>query len=63
MKKVDAMKILNLRMDTINNCIKTKKIEIDLTGKIIDDSVYSFLKELEERRKQELPKWIHRNEF
>lgn len=63
MKKTDAMKILNLRMDAINNCIKTKKLIVDSSGKIIDDSVYSFLKELEERRQQEKPKWIHRNEF
>lgn len=63
MTKTSAMRILNLRRESIYDCIKNKKIKVDLTGKIIDDSVYEYLNELEERRKINPPQWIHRNEF
>lgn len=63
MNRAQAAKILNLRPDMVDNCIRNKTIKIDLTGKLIDDSVYEYLKELEERRKQKKPVWIKRNEF
>jgi len=63
MTKKEASIILNLRKESIDNCIKNKIIKTDLTGKIIEESVYEYLKELEERRKQKPPVWIKRNQF
>ena len=63
MNKEEAAKILNLRPEAIYQCIKNKSIRVDLTGKIIDESVYEYLKELEERRKVKPPSWVKRNEF
>lgn len=63
MTKGEASKILNIRLESINNSIKNKKIKLNLDGKIIDESVYEYLKELEERRKIPSVKWIHRSEF
>lgn len=63
MTKVQASKILNIRVEALNKCIKNKIIEVDLTGKINEESVNSYLKELEERRKHSRPTWIKRNEF
>jgi hypothetical protein len=63
MTKVSAIKILNIRLEVINECIKNKKIKVDEKGKLIEESVYEYLKELEERRRIKPPQWIHRNEF
>jgi hypothetical protein len=63
MTKVQAGKILNLRPEAVTKCISEKKIKTDLTGKIIEDSVYQYLAELQERRKINPPEWIKRNEF
>lgn len=63
MTKKEASKILNIRVEALNKCIKNKIIEVDLTGKINENSIYLYLKELEERRKQSQPVWIKRNEF
>jgi hypothetical protein len=63
MNKVEASKILKIRPEAINKCIKNKIIKTDLTGKLIDESVYEYLKELDERRKIPKADWIKRNEF
>lgn len=63
MNKKQASQILNLRLERINALIKDKKIEIDLTGKLSDQSVYEYLKELNERRNTKPTVWLHRNEF
>jgi hypothetical protein len=63
MTKVQAGKILNLRPEAIINCIKNKKIKVDLFGKIIEDSVFEYKKELDERRKVKPISWIKRNQF
>lgn len=63
MKKKEACQILNLRIERINDLIKDKKIKTDLTGKILTESVYDYLQELNERRSMNPPTWIHRNEF
>ena len=63
MNKVEASKILKIRPEALNECIKNKIIKTDLTGKLIDESVYEYLKELEERRKIPKADWIKRNEF
>ena len=63
MTKVEAGQILNLRPEAVRKCVVEKKIKTDLTGKIIDESVYEYKKELDERRKIQKPTWVHRNEF
>ena len=63
MTKVQAGKILNLRPEAIVSCIKNKKLKVDLFGKVIDESVFEYKKELDERRKVQPASWIKRNEF
>jgi hypothetical protein len=59
MNKTEATKILNVPLRTVNNCIKNKIIKLDLKGELIDESVYEYLKELEERRKIPKVNWIN----
>jgi hypothetical protein len=63
MNKIEATKILRVPLKAINNCIKNKIIKVDLKGQLTDESVYDYLKELEERRNTPKPNWIYRNEF
>jgi hypothetical protein len=63
MTKKEATRILNIRLEALNEAIKRKVIKTDITGKIIDQSVFDYLNELEERRKAPPINWIKRNEF
>jgi hypothetical protein len=63
MTKVKAGQILNLRPEAVVSCIKNKKLKIDLKGELIDESVFEYKKELDERRKVQPASWIKRNEF
>jgi hypothetical protein len=63
MTKKEATRILNIRVEALNEAIKRKAIKTDITGKIVDQSVFDYLNELEERRKTPKANWIHRNEY
>ena len=63
MTKKEASKILNIRVEALNEAIRKKIIKTDITGKIVDQSVLDYLNELEERRKVPPVNWIKRNEF
>ena len=52
------MRILNINAKALNKNITTRKIKIDITGQLVEDSVYEYLKELEERRKVPKAEWI-----
>lgn len=58
MTKKEAMRILNINAKALNKNITTRKIKIDITGQLVEDSVYEYLKELEERRKVPKAEWI-----
>lgn len=63
MTKKEASKILNIRVEALNEAIRRKAIKIDITGKIVDQSVFDYLNELEERRKMPKANWLNRNEY
>lgn len=61
MTQKQASEILNVKKSSIRELIKNKSIKVDITNKIIDESVYELQKDLEERRKIKKPVWIERN--
>lgn len=63
MNKTEAAKFLRVPLSAVNNCIKNKIIKVNLKGELIDESVYEYLKELDERRKIPKANWINRNDF
>ena len=58
--KLEACKILNIKLHTLNNFIKSGLIKSYKT-KVFSDSVYQYQKELEERRNITPAKWKYIN--
>lgn len=61
MTQKEASEILKVKKSQIRHFIKNKSIKVDITNKIIDESVYVLQKDLEERRQIKKPVWIERN--
>lgn len=61
MTQKEASEILKVKKSQITRFIKNKSIKVDITNKIIDESVYVLQKDLEERRQIKKPVWIERN--
>jgi hypothetical protein len=59
MTKKEAMKILKVDGKSLNRSIMSQKIKTHINGGLIEDSVYEYLKELEERKKISKPQWIN----
>jgi len=59
MTQLKAQKILKIGAPSLKEAIKNKKIKLDFKGKIEDESVYEYLKELDERKAIPSPKWIN----
>jgi hypothetical protein len=58
MTRKKAMEILKMGNESLNQSIMNRKIKIDENGKIIDDSVFHYMIELEERKKMSNQKWL-----
>lgn len=58
--KREALKILNIKIHTLNNLIKSGNVISYNSEELILDSVIKYKKELEERRGIQTPKWLNK---